>query len=108
MKNNQTVNIQASSEARDFWTARLSECPHERLREALKFQPLTVAKGSAPSTRKVVAPVKRNEPQLDWKDKSPLQIRVIVWKREVTALVRTAFTFLAGFLGYLVSQPPTT
>ena len=101
MKNNQTVNIQASSEARDFWTARLSECPHERLREALKFQPLTVSKVVDPSTPKVSAPAKQSEARIDWKDKSPLQIRVIVWKREVTALVRTAFTFLADGRAHL-------
>ena len=43
MKNNKNFDNTNASQARDFWTARLDDCPHERLREALKFQPLHAA-----------------------------------------------------------------
>ena len=96
MKNNKNFDNTNASQARDFWTARLDDCPHERLREALKFQPLHAA------PKQVVKTDGQTNPRKG--DKSPLQVQLILWKREVIALGRTAYAFLAGFLGFLLSQ----
>ena len=108
MKNNKNFDNTNASQARDFWTARLDDCPHERLREALKFQPLHAAPKQVVKTdgqtnlRKVASP--KTEAPINWRDKSPFQVQLILWKREVIALGRTAYAFLAGFLGFLLSQ----
>ncbi len=107
MKNNKTFDNANAPQARDFWTARLSECPHERLREALKFQSpqssgRQTANSTQPQLRKLTPP--KSEAPVNWKEKSPFQVRLILWKREVLAIGRTAYAFLAGFLGFLVSQ----
>ena len=99
MKNNKTFDKPNAPQARDFWTDRLSECPHERLREALKFQvPPSGVKQTANSTQpqlqRVTSP--KSEAPVNWKDKSPFQVRLILWKREVIAIGRTAYAFLAG------------
>jgi hypothetical protein len=50
------------------------------------------------------APSPQREARIDWKDKTPFQVQLILWKREALALGRTAYAFLAGFLGFLLSQ----
>ena len=108
MKNSKTFDNTSALQARDFWTARLNECPHERLREALKFQPLHAAPKQVVKTdkqtklRKVTSP--KREAPISWKDKSPFQVQLILWKREALAVGRTAYAFLAGFLSFLLSQ----
>ena len=108
MKNNKISDNANAPQARDFWTARLNECPHERLREALKFQPHQAGErqtvNSTPQLKLRKLTSAKREAPLDWKNKSPFQVQLILWKREALALGRTAYAFLAGFLGFLLSQ----
>lgn len=102
MNTTSLTDNQTTPEARDFWTSRLSECPHERLREALKFQhPSRVSK--APETKR-----KGRDPRgvagnakIDIGNRTQAQVYLLLWKREMTTVVQTFTAFVTGFFSYL-------
>ena len=108
-------NNKVSSQGKDFWTSQASQCPHQRLRQALMFNPYSTARQGDPEPspqaqilnavpkRRVVQSrkpaIKTGAPNI-----TQMEANIRRWKRDFAAFGRTMASFLIGLLSFLTCQ----
>ena len=115
-------NNKVSSQSNDFWTSKASQCPHQRLRQALMFNPYSTAHKEedeptptpSPQAQVLQAIPKRRvvesrrpavaRPAQGTPSMTQWEANVRRWKRDFAAFGRTMASFLLGLLSFLTCQ----